>query len=342
MTVAVATAKVQQVRVQQDQAHYWAIVLAGGAGERIRPAIKSWLGFNCPKQYCTFVGSRSMLQHTLDRARQLVHPKHMVTVIDREHRRFLGSSFGQRGNAGRVIEQPRNQGTAPGIFLPVTYIMAADPQATVLMFPSDHFVFPEARFLAHVVRAGLLAHCLEDQLVLLGAQPDRPECEYGWLEPGALKKAWTWSSHEEVRRILNFREKPSPTEAKEFFNLGCLWNTMITAFKVKTLWKLGKQLYPRMMDRFETLRQVLLAIQAGWMGEEQEQLTLSRIYQDMESADFSRDLLQRVPDRAVVLPLRGVDWSDWGRPAWVVESLAPLGKRPYFCTSKQVLSVPRV
>ena len=333
MTVAVATAEVGHVRTSHDQAHYWAIVLAGGDGERMRPAIESWLGFNCPKQYCTFVGSRSMLQHTLDRAGQLVHPKRIVTVVAREHRRFLGS-FWQPDVAGRVIEQPRNRGTAPGIFLAVTYIMAADPQATVLMFPSDHFVFPEERFMAHVVRAGLLSRCLEGQFVLLGAQPDRPEREYGWIEPGAAKKAWTWSSHEEARGIRNFREKPSLSEARKLLELGCLWNTMITAVNVKTLWQLGNQLFPSMMDKFEALRQVLLAIQAGWMGEEQEQVTLSRIYQDMESADFSRDLLQSVPERAVVLPLRGVDWSDWGQPARVVESLARVGKRPYFCDSE--------
>ena len=59
----------------------WAIVLAGGEGERLRPQIKGWLGYHCPKQYCTFVGRRSMLQHTLDRAKQLVPADRIITVM---------------------------------------------------------------------------------------------------------------------------------------------------------------------------------------------------------------------------------------------------------------------
>lgn len=232
-------------RVQPLKSRYreegcrWAIVLSGGDGESMRPVVEDWLGYHCPKQYCTFVGSRSLLQHTLDRARQIVHPEHIVTVIGRGHRNFLEGSLGHMEIPGRVIEQPANRDTLPGVLLAATYIMTMDPQAIVLIFPSDHFVFPERRFLVHVVRAGLLAHCLEDRLVLLGAQPDRPAPEYGWIEPGAQKKAWAWSSRESAREIISFREKSLLPEAEDFFSLGYLWNTMITAVQVKTLWSLG-------------------------------------------------------------------------------------------------------
>ena len=52
----------------------WSIILAGGEGNRTRPFIEQWLGRHKPKQYCTFVGNRSMLQHTFDRADRLVRP----------------------------------------------------------------------------------------------------------------------------------------------------------------------------------------------------------------------------------------------------------------------------
>jgi mannose-1-phosphate guanylyltransferase len=59
----------------------WSIILAGGEGERLRPLMQRWLGQHKPKQYCTFVGTRSMLQHTLDRADQISDPEQKVTVI---------------------------------------------------------------------------------------------------------------------------------------------------------------------------------------------------------------------------------------------------------------------
>lgn len=59
----------------------WSVILAGGEGERVRPLIERWLGRHKPKQYCTFVGSRSMFQHTVDRATRLTPSKRTVDVV---------------------------------------------------------------------------------------------------------------------------------------------------------------------------------------------------------------------------------------------------------------------
>jgi len=105
----------------------WATVLAGGEGTCMQPLIRSWLGQDRPKQYCSFLGSRSMLFHTLDRVRELVPREKTMTVIAGDHRRFLlEEAFGGQ-TLGRLFEQPVNRGTAPGVFLPVTQIMEEDP-----------------------------------------------------------------------------------------------------------------------------------------------------------------------------------------------------------------------
>ncbi|HSF09658.1 MAG TPA: sugar phosphate nucleotidyltransferase, partial [Nitrospirales bacterium] len=75
--------------VQTLPSSVWSIVLAGGEGERIRPSIQQWLGYPVPKQYCTFVGTRSMLQHTWDRADQIGLPRKKVTVVGRTHQQSL-------------------------------------------------------------------------------------------------------------------------------------------------------------------------------------------------------------------------------------------------------------
>lgn len=312
----------------------WAIVLAGGEGDRLRPRIEGWLGYHCPKQYCTFVGTRSMLQHTLDRAKQLVSADRIITVMGKNHSRFLNTP-GHQDIPGRVIEQPSNKSTGPGIFLPATYIMAADPSATVLIFPSDHFIFPESLFLVHVARASRLAQYLDDRIILLACRPDQPEVDYGWIEPSPAKQAWDRNSQQTASNILSFQEKPSPQDAEIFLGLGYLANTMIMAVKIKTLWALGHRFFPQMMRKFEVLLHVLQKIHRGSMDKKHEQTTLFNIYQELQSANFSKGLLQCAAEDAAVLLMDDIAWSDWGRSDRIVETLNRMGRPQHFSRNLQ-------
>ena len=91
-----------------NQDHHWAVILAGGEGTRLTPLVERWLGQALPKQYCTFVGTRSMFQHTLDRARQLTFPDHTVSVIARSHSSYALQQFENRAS-GTVLVQPMNR-----------------------------------------------------------------------------------------------------------------------------------------------------------------------------------------------------------------------------------------
>jgi mannose-1-phosphate guanylyltransferase len=124
----------------------WSIVLAGGDGERLKPFVRQWLGYEKPKQYCRFVGTLSMLEHTLDRADRISEPEHKVTIVARNHRR-CGWTEPLRSKPGRLILQPFDLGTATAVFLSLAYIRRETPNATVVLYPSDHFVYPEDHFL---------------------------------------------------------------------------------------------------------------------------------------------------------------------------------------------------
>src|SRR5688500_17758381 len=166
------------------QRNLWSIVLAGGEGERIRPLTERWLGRHKPKQYCTFVGTRSLFQHTLDRTDLLTCPDRKVIVIENTHYKEATTQLLAR-SAGKLVRQPSTRDTGPGIFLPLTYVRANDPDALVAICPSDHFVYPEPRFIEVVWDAAMAAGQLEGRVILLGARPDRPETEYGWIHPGS-------------------------------------------------------------------------------------------------------------------------------------------------------------
>jgi mannose-1-phosphate guanylyltransferase len=259
-----------------------------------------------------------MLQHTWDRANQIVLPRRKVTVVGRTHQQGLDHHF-KRQNEGKLIFQPRNCDTAPGVFLPLTYLRAWDPQSVVVLFPSDHFIFPEDRFVTTVRQAVRAVEFLSDRMILLGVRPTRLEPDYGLMSVGGVLG---WSEGTCIRRIQSFVEKPNAADGMRLMSDGALWNTLVLVAKVETLWKAGWLCFPDMMERFERLRRNI--------GTPAEGSTLQAIYQDMPSRNFSRQILQPLAGQLGVMELEGVTWSDWGRPERIVETLQSLGKKPAF------------
>jgi mannose-1-phosphate guanylyltransferase len=309
-----------------DSCHLWSIVLAGGDGERTRVFVEEWLGYHKPKQYCVFVGTRSLFQHTVDRADALSSPERRVVVAAPEHRGHLLEQLAGRGE-GRVILQPKNRGTAPGVFLGVTYVLARDPNATVVIYPSDHFVYPESAFLNVVANAVRAAERYPDRPVLLGVRPSTLELDYGWIVPSPGEP------NGPTRQVDAFLEKPSRRLAEKALRKGALWNTMIVASKLDALWALGWRSVSEIMPSFVRLWE---ALRAG-----RDDTVLEEIYQDLPSRDFSSDLLQRAADRLGVLEMSGVWWSDWGRPERILETLRAL-ERPVAIPEALVLELKEI
>ena len=300
----------------------WSLVLAGGEGERIRPFIEHWLGHRIPKQYCSFVGTRSMLQHTWDRASCLTTSSRMVTVCDTSHQPFVMKDFG-KARDGHLVFQPKNRGTAAGVFLPLTYIRARNPNATVVVFPSDHFIYPEERFLQQVHSAVLAAEQWKERIILLASPPTSLELEYGWIEPGT---SLGWIQGAELHSVHSFVEKPKLEQGVGIIARGGLWNTFVLTARIETLWNMGWRSCPSLMDRFEQLFDVI--------GTSLEGKVLEFIYHDMPRYNFAVDLLQQQREQIGVLKLRDVLWSDWGRSERIIETLSRIGRVPRFSTEK--------
>ena len=310
-----------RVALQKDK-NLWSVVLAGGNGERMRPLVQEWLGRHKPKQYCTFVGTRSMFQHTLDRSDRIVAAEQRVTVVAQEHRHEAQTQFSSR-SLGNLILQPANRDTAVGIFLGLTYIRAHDPEATVVIFPSDHFVYPEDRFIKITYSLARAAQQLEHLILLLGVSPDAPEPEYGWIQPAAHL---AWIDGYRIQGTTGFLEKPTATRCRAAMCSGALWNTMIVAAKIEMLWRLGQRCLPEMMRLFE--------IYAQSMGSVQEDAALARIYELMPSCNFSSDLLEKSPQHLGVMELQGVLWSDWGKPERIAATLRQIGREHEMCRTR--------
>jgi mannose-1-phosphate guanylyltransferase len=300
----------------------WSVVLAGGEGERTRPFIESWLGYHKPKQYCVFSGERSLFQSTVDRADALGSPGRRVTVVARHHVDEARAQLQARG-AGILIPQPSNRGTAAGILLALTRIQAADRDAIVVVYPSDHFVYPEGAFLSTVARAVAAVVERPERLVLLGVVPDGPEPDYGWALPGAPVETGTGSA---LREVAAFLEKPSRDESQALMARGALWNSMVLAGTIGTFWGAAARTVPELVSLFTSYRE--------FAGTSRGPDVLERIYQRMPSRDFSKHVLERARDVLAVLPMTGVLWSDWGRPERIARTLKAIGAEPAFSTDQ--------
>lgn len=294
----------------------WAVVLAGGSGSRLRNFVRHALGSERPKQFCTIIGTRSMLRHTWDRAARVVDPARIVTVITAGQERYLEQEARQ-GVPGTVLVQPANKDTAPGLVLPLAWIERREPGATAAVFPADHFIWREERFTKEVRTALAVAEYWPHRLTLMGAEAEGPETGYGWIAPGP---ALAPGSSPELYAVRRFWEKPDRRTAGTLFANRFLWNTFVLAGRVETYLGLVAALAPRVV---EALRPV--ADGAGTAGGAK---ALREAYRRIPPISLSHSVLAGCPEALMVLAMRDVGWSDWGDAGRIVRTLRHYDRHP--------------
>jgi mannose-1-phosphate guanylyltransferase len=311
-------------RPEDGKPSRWAIVLAGGEGHRLQSFIEEWLGENRPKQYCSLVDSRSLLQTALDRIEPVVEPERIITVIGPGQREFLEESV-LPGSRVNVIEQPASRGTASAVYTALAHIRLHDPGAVVLVVPCDHHIHPEEVFVEHLERALAFTDKKPNAVVCLGAVPSYPETEYGWIEPA---NQWEGGLPDplSILPVLRFVEKPSLPVAESLLTAGCFWNTLVVAGRAATLWNLGLKLAPSLMSHVDLYLAALEAVRGGILPEAYAEFALQRAYMSYSPLDLSKDILESAGRSLYVLPMTGVEWGDLGRPERLMESLHLAGR----------------
>jgi mannose-1-phosphate guanylyltransferase len=300
----------------REDGEFWAIVLAGGEGVRLRALTRQLYGEERPKQYAVLTGSKSLLRQTLERVALLIPPRRIVVVTQASHARYLAPELAGLPEV-QVLPQPSDRGTAAGVLMPAHWIQARDPRAIVAVFPADHFILEEAVFMGHVAAVAGYVRAHPDWLVLLGAPPTEPDPDYGWIEVGAPVG---WAGQGPVHRIRGFREKPTEESARRLFALGCLWNTFVFAASVATLVDAGRECIPLLHDRLIHLPE--------FAGTQYESWALRRAYSFAPAANFSRAVLESSAISLAVSQIPMVTWSDIGTPERVARSLCALGAPP--------------
>ena len=184
-----------------------------------------------------------MIQHTWTRAKGLCLPHRVVTVMDQSHWGYVRTQLIQE-SLGRVVWQPENRGTGPGVFLPLSYIRAHDPSATVILWPSDHFIFPVEPMNQVILDATALVQDYPQRMVLLTVPPQSREEDYGWVIPGGRL---SHSGKSQIREVRRFVEKPQKSQLESIARSGGQWNTLVLIANVQTLWEAGRQCIPEVV-----------------------------------------------------------------------------------------------
>ncbi len=287
----------------------WALVLAAGEGSRLRSLTTKPCGTAVPKQFCSLNGERTLLEDAIVRANAITSVAHVCAIVAEQHRQWWTSPLAHLPKPN-VIVQPCNRGTAIGILYPLLHILARDPDARLVILPSDHYVRQEL-VLQHSVRAALqmLAH-KTDAPILLGLEPDEADPELGYIIPGEC------DDHGR-RSILRFIEKPPAKLASEIIGQGGLWNTFIIVASGQGLLNLFERRYPKTVREMRSIVALLardlnaVATSADW-------------YERLPQIDFSRDVLEVFSSSLRLMQVPACGWSDLGTPKRVAQTLRRL------------------
>ena len=283
----------------------WGVVLAGGDGTRLRALVKLICGEERPKQFCPLFGGSTLLAQTLRRAELTVPRGQLLISVAEHHRKWY--LLEPELPADQLLVQPVNRGTAPAVLHSILSIAQIDEDAVVAILPSDHHYGDESLFVAALDSAFIRAADFPGAVVLLGAQPNYPEIEYGWIELGE-----PFPRYDELFSVRAFLEKPSLEIARKLLlNQDSVWNTFVMVGRVKAFLGMFRAALPELS--------AMLATATLWEGRETH--VEHSLYKGMLSTDLSKQVLSTETKRLVVLRLGDVGWCDLGDPGRVLATL---------------------
>ena len=164
----------------------WAIVLAGGEGTRLKSLTRKIEGDSRPKQFSKIFGAEVCLAHPRT-APAVFNDDRVLFVVTKDHEPFYRRELLDVDRVN-VLEQPANRGTGVAIIAALLQLLQDKPDGIVSIFPSDHYYADDAAFTTTVKSAISISKRHHDSIVLIGAKPQWPEIEYGWIEPGPLMR----------------------------------------------------------------------------------------------------------------------------------------------------------
>ncbi|MBC8266248.1 MAG: mannose-1-phosphate guanylyltransferase [Flavobacteriales bacterium] len=221
----------------------YAVIMAGGIGSRFWPMSKE----SRPKQFIDILGTgETLIQQTFRRLSKIC-PKGNILIVTNKNYKQLCLEQLPKIKEENILCEPTMRNTAPCIAYAAFKIHSQNPEANMIVAPSDHLITNEDEFVK-VVNKGMQTTNESDILLTIGIQPSRPDTGYGYIqfEQKSLKE------NPQINKVKTFTEKPNQELALQFLDSGdFLWNSGIFIWRTRTIIKSFRKHLRDMYDIFE-------------------------------------------------------------------------------------------
>lgn len=266
--------------------------MAGGVGTRFWPMSRQ----QRPKQFLDILGTgRTLLQQTYDRFKKIMPEENILIVTNKGYKSLVYEQL-PGISANQVLLEPSRRNTAPCIAYALSKIGSKNPDANVVVAPSDHLILKEEAFLDQVMKGFNFSEA-NPAIVTLGIRPSRPDTGYGYIQ----------YIHEdagsEVCKVKTFTEKPNSELAKSFLSSGeFLWNSGLFITSTKVMLHAFQKYLPDMYHVFQD--------GAANYFTEKEEAFLELAYAQCTNISIDYGIIEKA-DNVYVIPSE-FGWSDLG------------------------------
>jgi mannose-1-phosphate guanylyltransferase len=272
----------------------YVLIMAGGVGSRFWPLSRQ----EKPKQFLDILGTgETLIQTTFKRFEKLCPADHIYVVTSEDNSEMVVSQLGI--DSSRVLAEPMRRNTAPCIAYGIFRIMAENPDAVIVVAPSDHLISKQKAFEEVMEEAWRFAS-ENDALLTLGIRPDRPETGYGYIQANEEQQV---SGYHNLHKVKAFTEKPELEMARLFLESGDFyWNSGLFVWRASSIVAAFERYLP---DVFHIFNQG-----TGRFGQPEEPEFINQAYAQCSSISVDYGIMEKADNVFVICTDLG--WSDLG------------------------------
>lgn len=273
----------------------YCVIMAGGTGSRFWPLSKS----SMPKQFLDILGiGRTFIQMTFDRLKSICPIENFIVVTNLDYKSLVLEQLPELGEH-QILLEPLRRNTAPCIAYASNRIKKLNPDATVVVAPSDHLILQEAAFQAQL-SAGVEFARSHQALLTLGIPPSRPETGFGYIQ---IANRIETRGDEQLYRVKTFTEKPNLDMAKIFVSSGeFYWNSGIFIWSVGSICNAFEKYLPEMHELFSKGEKMY--------GTANEVFFINKTYSECQNTSIDYGIMEKADNVYVLCADFG--WSDVG------------------------------